>query len=446
MSMYPRGLIFGVVSIGLLTGACASSVTIPDPGEDTTPPRVVVTAGAAGETARADAEGTAETLEVLAGTGVAVFGSARDDGGVELVSVEVLSGGQIEDEQSVVGSEIEKQGSVNNPLDGLFVAGQLQPGSGAASMELQGFGRDFSGNEAHSEVLTVDYLTPVQPSLSLGNSTVTEGDSVTVSWQVSGTNASGYTLTIPNAQGQMQSQSVSASGTQSFTVEQAGSYSVSIAASTRIMQTGSSSASATLQVNPPPQPEASLEANPANVCAGDDVQLSWTTANADQAELTPPGNSVSLSGSSTESVSSTTTYSLTATQTATGNSDTDQVTVNVIEPPSSININKTATTGSGGPGPDNWRTASISTQDISRDCEMFTSITKVRYTGTSSIAPGEWIRIRFEPDSGSSRETRFFPNDTSTDVFNGMDPRGTWKLIYSASPLMSTIPFRVTAE
>ena len=441
-------LIGSIGCFGLVLAACSTAVTIPEAGEDTVPPNVRLTAAVSGETAVVDSEGKSEALEVLLGADVAVIGSTRDDGGAQLIRIEMLAGGLIEDDHSTLHRQIEKVGSESNPRDALYVGGMIQPeGEGAGLVQLRGFGRDFSGNEAHSEILNVDYLTPVQVSLELGSTSIMQGESVELSWQGSGSNASGYTLTVPDGQGQMQSQSVTGSGTQSITVNQPGSYQIALDADTRIPQSGPSSASATLMVSHLPQPAVNLEASPAELCAGDEVELTWTSENADQVTLVPPGSNVPLSGSRTESVVATTTFSLTATDTANNNSAIDDKTVTVIQPPSQIDVTKTAE----GQGAGTWRIATISTEDINEACATFSGISNVSYTGTSSIGSDtrSWIRIRFEPESGESEETYFYPGNTETSVFNGMDPRGTWKLAHnnnSPAPSMPQIRFTVTLE
>lgn len=444
--MQTRHLFSAGIVTGLILAGCSSSVTIPPEGQDTTPPEVEVNAGLAGRFGEVKSGGSAETFKVLTGDDVVLIASARDDGGVEVHRVTAVSGGEIDDNQSGVGQSVEDTGSVDDPRDALFTAGTLVPDDRSRAIELEGYGRDFSGNEATTPRLTVKYLEPVTPSINVSPDTVTQGQSVQVSWNVTGTNATGYTLEIPDSSGQIQTSNVSSSGSQSLIVDDPGSYQLSISAETELQQSGATSDTKMLDVQAPPSPEATLSGPSGDVCAGDDFQLSWSTSNADTAELTPPGQSVSLSGSMSQSVSTTTSYTLTATQQATGTTASASQTVDVFQPPADLDIYKTADTGSGGPGPDNWREATIDTQDITAQCgTSYPSITNVRYTG-SQFPSTESIRIRFEPDSGSPRETRFFRNEPDTDEFDGMDPRGTWKLIYTGSPLMPTIPFKVTVE
>ncbi|MDZ7852305.1 MAG: hypothetical protein U5L98_06560 [Halomonas sp.] len=433
--------------VGLTLAGCSSPVTIPPTGQDTTPPDVEVNVASSGRSGGVETGGSADSFNVLAGEGVALVSSARDEGGVEVHRVTAVSGGQIENNEVGATQTLEEVGSADAPRDALFLGGSLVPNDGSKSIVLEGYGRDFSGNEATTPRLTVQYLEPVLPSINVRPDTVTQGESVQVSWNVTGTNATNYTLRFPDASGQMQTNNVADTGSQALIVDNPGHYQLSIDAGTHLRQRGATSDTEMLQVQTPPPPQATLNVSNTNICSGDNFDLTWTTSNADSAQLMPPGQSVQLSNASgiTRSTTTSTTYTLTATQQATGRSDSAIQTVNVIQPPNEIKVSKAATTGSGGPGPDNWREATIDTQDITQDCKTFTTIDKVSYTG-SGLTSGESIRIRFDPNSGSTRYDRFTRNDRDTDAFDGMDPRGTWGLIPTSAPLRATIPFEVTVK
>jgi hypothetical protein len=434
----------GAAVIGLSAVGCSSKVTIPEPGQDATAPDVKINVTSAGRNAEVETGGSAQSFQILDDQTVAVIAAVKDDGGVELNRLTAVSGGRIDDGQSSASSSSEKTGDRSNARDALYTGGNLIPDAGSDSIELEAYGRDFSGNDARSPRLTVNYLTPVDANVTLSQNTITQGDLVQLSWDVDGSNATDYTLTFPDRGGQTQSYTLGASGSRSLVVDEPGSYTVSISANTHLPQNAPTSDSETLVVEPP-APKITFNSSADNVCAGEDFDLSWTITQADSAYLEPLNQSVPLDASRTESINATTTYTLTATRSMPSTSASSEKTVNVIQPPADIDVDKTATTGSGGPGPDNFREATITTQDVATECKTFTSITNVEYTGQSFVST-ESVRIVFEPDNGAREESRFFHDDYDTDKFNGMDPRGTWKLIFTGSPNMTSIPFRVTVE
>lgn len=444
-----RSSTIAVTGVLVLAAGCSQRVTIPDPGEDTTPPVVDIRAiwdpdiGAV----VADSDGQAPTAMVLAGQGddLVIVANARDDGGVEELRAEVLSGGHLQLGQSAPTTEATRTGSTDNPRDRLMLSRALVPSDpDEGTVTLRAHGRDFSGNEAQSEPLTVQYLTPASLSLDLSASPVMVGEEVTVSWQASGSNITGRQLHYPDVQGQMQVESVGASGSRTLSIDESGVYSIALGASTQVDQPGPTTRTRQLHVQDYPEPVADIAATPASACAGDTITLTWDTENADNAVLSPPGDPVSLSGSEARTVNADTSYTLTATQAATGDTASDEAGVSLIVPPDEIRVNKTASVPAGG-NPEDWREATVTTQDISEDCATFASIKQVRLM-ESGLPPQTWVRILFEPDSGSTRDTRFLPNSMTTSHFNGMDPRGTWKLIYSTPSLMPQISFRITLE
>jgi hypothetical protein len=97
----------------------------------------------------------------------------------------------------------------------------------------------------------------------------------------------------------------------------------------------SQTATASVQVTIKPSPTITqFSASKTSILAGESVQLSWTTQGADTVMLTPPGQSVSLSGSMVVAPISTQSYNLTAKNAC--NQVTQSITINVRSLPPEI--------------------------------------------------------------------------------------------------------------
>ncbi len=194
-------------------------------------------------------------------------------------------------------------------------------------------------------------------------------------------------------------------------------------------------------------PTVTLNASPATACVGDEITLTWKAANADRVELSPPGEVVALEGRRTITAGSDPKFTARAINGETGRTATADRTVRINRAPNNVSITKVAVVPRGA-SPTDWRVATVEDRDVNRDCGRFTRITRVSLASPSQMVSTAFVRIHFQPADGQpSREFIFGRDRMTTDKFDGLDPRGTWKLIYgphtSASP---TLSFRITAE
>lgn len=194
-------------------------------------------------------------------------------------------------------------------------------------------------------------------------------------------------------------------------------------------------------------PSATFEVRPTTVCVGDEVTLRWTTRNADRVELSPPGEVVALQGERSVTAGSLNKFTLRATHSGSGRTTTVDRTIRINQAPRSVNIARNATLPRDA-RPGEFRVATVGDREVNRDCGEFTRITRVTMSSPSSVASSQWIRMRFEPLTGEPREFSFTYGRMSTDAFNGMDPRGTWKLIQGPYPELTptTLSFTIAAE
>ena len=155
--------------------------------------------------------------------------------------------------------------------------------------------------------VTVSDPPPPAPTcaLSANPSSITTGDSSTLSW--TSTNATSVSIdqgvgnVTPVAAGSV---SVSPLSTTTYTLTATGSGGTVVCDTT---------VTVTTTPPPPPAPTCTLSANPSSITTGDFSTLSWTSTNATSVSIDQGIGSVATSGSQSVSPGGTTTYTLTAT-------------------------------------------------------------------------------------------------------------------------------------
>lgn len=158
---------------------------------------------------------------------------------------------------------------------------------------------------------------PPTVTLSVTPSSISSGQSVTVTWQT--TNATSITITAAaGSSTRTLITSAQASGTATDAPTQNTTYSA--VASGPGGSSSTQTAKVQVEQTPPPAPEITqFTAAPATVGGGQTSTLSWTTTNATAVTITPAvpipedSNGLPTSGSSVTPMTSTTTFSLTAT-------------------------------------------------------------------------------------------------------------------------------------
>jgi Leucine-rich repeat (LRR) protein len=160
---------------------------------------------------------------------------------------------------------------------------------------------------------------PIVGSFAASPSTITAGQSSTLSWTTTNTTSvsiSGVTGTQP-ANG---SASVSPTTTTTYTLTATGAG-------------GTATATTTITVNPAPPIVGSFAASPPTIAAGQSSTLSWTTTNTASLSISGVGTQA-VSGSVSVSPTTTTTYTLTAT--GPGGTATASTTVTVTSAPPTV--------------------------------------------------------------------------------------------------------------
>src|SRR5215211_734136 len=160
--------------------------------------------------------------------------------------------------------------------------------------------------------------TPPTCTLTVTPSTITQGQSATLSW----TSTNATSGSIDNGIGTV---TPVASGSRTITPAQTTKYT-----GTFTGPGGSTNCETTITVNPLQQPTCSLRATPSTINRGQSATLSWTSMNATGGTITNIG-SVGPSGSTTVSPAQTTTY--TGTFTGPGGSTSCEITITVIPAP-----------------------------------------------------------------------------------------------------------------
>lgn len=179
--------------------------------------------------------------------------------------------------------------------------------------------------ERQVTIYIVDPSKAPVAELTAASTTLAEGKSTTLSWEVTDAD----TVSIDNGIG---------------SVEPIGSVAISPAATTTYHLTasgpgGSTSASVTVTVTHP-KPTASISADKTIIEAGDAVLLSWKATNSDSVTITPGIGTVEATGSLSVSPASTTTYTITAE--GAGGTVSSDVTVTVTHPLPAIEFNSAA--------------------------------------------------------------------------------------------------------
>jgi len=219
----------------------------------------------------------------------------------------------------------------------------------------------LGGTATDTVALTVNQLPNVNISASPNN--IASGGSTALSWSSSNTD----TVSIDQGIGAVAlsgSTSVSPSVTTTYTITATNTY-------------GATTDSVTIMVEEPPT--VSITASPAEIAAGSQATLSWTSSGADSVSINQGIGTVALEGVSVRTPAVTTTYTITATNTY--GTDTDSVTVTVHPLPSVdisasptvINISQSATLS--------WTSTNATSASID------SGIGSVAVSGSMSVAP-----------------------------------------------------------
>ena len=155
---------------------------------------------------------------------------------------------------------------------------------------------------------------PVINSFTADPTSITAGESSTLSWSVSGATTVAIDQGVGNV-GLTGTRTVSPTTTTTYTLE----------ASNRA---GNSTATVQVTVSAPPLPVInSFTADPTSILPGESSTLSWSVSGATAVTIDPDIGSVALSGTCTVSPTTTTTYTLEASNEAGSSTATVQVTV-----------------------------------------------------------------------------------------------------------------------
>ena len=214
------------------------------------------------------------------------------------------------------------------------------------------------GGTATATVTITVTAAAVAPTveLSANSTSITAGDSVTLSWN--STNATSVTIdngigsvTVPSG-----TTTIKPTATTTYTATATGAG-------------GTTQASVTITVTPAAPPSiASFTASPSTINKGDLSTLSWQTSNSTSVTISPSipaedSQPLAVSGSTPVSPASTITYTLTAT--GPGGSATAKVTVTVNIPAPTITLTATPTTvASGGTSTLSWSSTNADTITI----------------------------------------------------------------------------------
>ena len=271
---------------------------------------------------------------------------------------------------------------------------------------------------------------PTVDSFTASPSTITEGESATLSWQT--TNATSVTIKDGNGNTVYSGSSVDGS----TTVSPASTTTYTLTASG---DGGTANASVTVTVNAAPTPAPTVDsftANPSTITEGESATLSWQTTNATSVTIKDGnGNTVysgsSVDGSTTVSPTSTTTYTLTAS----GDGGTANASVTVtVNPADNGTVDTRTFSSSDVPKsiPDNDSNGVISTLEIT-DGSNIQSLTVTvdithTYVGdlTLYLIGPDGTTVTLRQNSGGSADN--IHETYSVTDFNGKSAVGTWKL------------------
>ena len=272
---------------------------------------------------------------------------------------------------------------------------------------------------------------PAVDSFTANPTTITEGDSTTLSWQT--TNAT--SVTVKDGNGATVYSGSSVDGSTSVSPTSTTTYTL-----TAIGDGGTATASVTVTVNAAPTPAPTVDsftANPTTITEGDSTTLSWQTTNATSVTVKDGNGATVYSGSSVDgstsvSPTSTTTYTLTAT--GDGGTATASVTVTVNPADNNGTVETRTFSSPDVPKdiPDNDPNGVISTINIADGTNIQSLSVKVDITHTFV---GDLTLYLIGPD-GSTVILRQNTGDSADDIhesynvtaFNGKSAVGTWKL------------------
>jgi hypothetical protein len=174
---------------------------------------------------------------------------------------------------------------------------------------------NISGVSTSTTTVNV-FPLPTINNFTVSPSTVNQGNSATLSWNISGA----VSITINNGIG-----AVNATGSRNVNPSSTTTYVLTATNAAGGVRT----ATAILNVNQ--IPTATFNASPTSIFTGQSSTLSWNTTNASSVSISPNVGSVNANGSRTVSPGTTTTYTLTATGSGGSITRTAQVTVTCSE-------------------------------------------------------------------------------------------------------------------
>ncbi len=192
------------------------------------------------------------------------------------------------------------------------VSTTTQPNGNNSNTVTSGFSTEVSG-------LTASGSPPVVSAFTASPSTITAGQSSTLSWTT--TNATTVSISgVTGTQPANGSVSVSPTTTTTYTLTATG-------------PGGTATATTTTTVNPAPPPiVGSFAASPSTITAGQSSTLSWTTTNTTSVSISGVTGTQPANGSVSVSPTTTTTYTLTATGPGGTATATTTITVNPAPP------------------------------------------------------------------------------------------------------------------
>jgi len=276
-------------------------------------------------------ETNGKRANVIADRDVAFIARGSDSLGVKSIKVEVIQNGTME-----INGQLESEytntlsiDSAGQGRNNAYIAGVLRPDAIDQPMILRATSEDYANNTSISPALTVNFISRAEARLSASRSTITRGESVTLTYETDNANQAEL------------------NGTQLSTLD--GISTKSPTQSKRYILSASNSVSVdrdTVFVNvnqPPSMPNINtFSASPRTITQGQSTTLSWNVSNANSIQISP-GNfsSSNSSGNRSFSPNSSTTYTLTAQGPGGTVTDTERVTVN--PPPSQIECSTTGT-------------------------------------------------------------------------------------------------------
>ena len=176
------------------------------------------------------------------------------------------------------------------------------------------------GTATSSATVTVNPAPPTVDSFTAAATTITAGETTTLSWATTGATD----VSIDNGVG-----AVAVDGNVTVTPTATTTYTL-----TATGAGGTATAVVVVTVNPPPPTVDSFTVAPATITVGETTTLSWTTTGAAGVSIDNGVGPAGLDGSITVSPTATTTYTLTGT--GTGGTATAVVAVTVNPPPPSV--------------------------------------------------------------------------------------------------------------